>query len=58
MKNLYIAFLLIVFCKLNAQIKIVCEDVKLATKPLPEVTYVKAIETRVGGSFEACEFKP
>lgn len=57
MKNLYIAFLLIVFCKLNAQIKIVCDNVKLATKPLSEVTYVKAIETRIGGRFEACEFK-
>ena len=57
MKNLYIAFQLIVFCKLNAQIKIVCDDVKLATKPLSEVTYVKAIETRIGGRFEACEFK-
>lgn len=56
MKN-YIAFLLIVIFKLNAQVKIVCDDVKLASNPLPEVTYVKAIESRIGGKFEACEFK-
>lgn len=57
MKLIYIVFLLIVFSKINAQIKIVCDDVKLATKPLSEVSYVKAIETRIGGKFEACEFK-
>ena len=57
MKQIYITFLLITFSKLNAQIKIVCDDAKLATKPLPEVTYVKAIETRIGGKFEACEYK-
>lgn len=57
MKLVYIVFLLIVFSKINAQIKIVCDDVKLATKPLSEVSYVKAIETRIGGKFEACEFK-
>lgn len=57
MRKKYIAFLLIVFSKLDAQVKIVCDNVKLATKPLPEVSYVKAIETRVGAKFEACEFK-
>lgn len=57
MKKLFIAFLIITVSQLNAQIKIICDDVKLATKPLPEVSYVKAIETRIGGKFEACEFK-
>lgn len=57
MKKIYTIFLLIAISKLNAQTKIVCDDVTLATKPLPEVSYVKAIETRIGGKFEACEFK-
>lgn len=57
MKKNYIVFLLIGLFKLNAQVKIVCDDVKLATNPLSEVSYVKAIETRIGGKFEACEFK-
>lgn len=57
MKKIYTIFLLFVLSNLNAQIKIVCDKVKLATKPLDEVTYVKAIETRVGGKFEACEVK-
>lgn len=57
MKKIYTLLLFIFMSKLNAQIKIVCDDVKLATKPLNEVTYVKAIETRIGGGFEACEFK-
>jgi len=41
----------------SAQIKIISNDVKLAEEPLSEVTYVNAIETRIGGGFEACEFK-
>lgn len=57
MRKKYIVFLLLALSKLNAQVKIVCDDVKLARKPLPEVSYVKAIETRIGGKFEACEFK-
>ncbi|KFF04636.1 DUF4419 domain-containing protein [Flavobacterium reichenbachii] len=57
MKKTYILVLLIAICKLNAQVKIVCDDVKLASDPLPEVSYVKAIETRIGGKFEACELK-
>ncbi|TCN55423.1 DUF4419 domain-containing protein [Flavobacterium circumlabens] len=57
MKKNYIVFLLIGLLKLNAQVKIVCDDVKIATNPLPEVSYVKAIEARIGGKFEACEFK-
>lgn len=57
MKNFFAIFLLIIISKLNAQIKIVCDDVKLATKPLKEVSYVKAIESRIGGKFEACEFQ-
>lgn len=57
MKNIYILFLLLILSKLNAQVKIVCDDVKLASRPLPEVSYVKAIENRIGGKFEACEFK-
>ncbi|PXY43809.1 DUF4419 domain-containing protein [Flavobacterium hydrophilum] len=57
MRKKYIVFLLLALSKLNAQVKIVCDDVKLASKPLPEVSYVKAIETRIGGKFEACEFK-
>lgn len=39
-----------------AQVEFNCDKVKLADKPLPEVTYVKAIETRIGTKFEACEF--
>ena len=57
MKNFFIVFLLIAISHLNAQIKIVCDDVKLATKPLKEVSYVKAIEARIGGKFETCELK-
>lgn len=57
MKKKYTLFLLIGLFKLNAQVKIVCDEVKLATTPLSEVSYVKAIETRIGGKFEACEFK-
>lgn len=55
MKNLFAAFLLMLFYNQYAQTKIICEEVKLATKPLSEVTYVKAIEKRIGGRFEACE---
>lgn len=57
MKKIFTILFFIIICKLNAQIRIVCDDVKLATKPLSEVSYVKAIETRIGGKFEACEFK-
>lgn len=57
MKKIFIIFLLTAISNLNAQIKIVCDDVKLATKPLKEVSYVKAIESRIGGKFEACELK-
>jgi len=57
MKNIIIIFLLTTFSNLNAQIKIVCDDVELATKPLKEVSYVKAIESRIGGKFESCELK-
>src|ERR1035437_6900747 len=58
MKKLFstLIFLLVVF-SLSSQIKIICNDVELAKQPLSEVTYVKAIETRIGGEFEACEFK-
>ena len=42
---------------LVAQVKITCEDVKLATKPLKEVTYVQAIETRIESTFEACQLE-
>lgn len=58
MKKISIVLLLLsVIFKLSAQIKIECDDVKLAKNPLYEVTYVKAIETRIGEKFEACEFK-
>jgi hypothetical protein len=55
MKKIYIVFSLFTISTLNAQVKILCDEVKLANKPLPEVTYVKAIETRIGSEFEACE---
>ena len=51
-----VLLLLVVFSS-SAQIKIINKDVELAVEPLSEVTYVKAIETRIGGGFEACEFK-
>lgn len=57
MKRIFIIFVLTAISNLNAQIKIICDDVKLATKPLKEVSYVKAIESRIGGKFEACELK-
>jgi hypothetical protein len=56
-KNFSTFVLLLVVFRPSAQIKIICTDVDLAKKPLSEVTYVKAIETRIGGKFEACEFK-
>lgn len=49
-------FLFFIFNILSAQIKIICKDVKKTSKPLPEVTYTKAIESRIGGGFEACEY--
>lgn len=57
MKIKYILLLLVGLCKLNAQVKIVCDDVKPAAAPLSEVSYAKAIEARIGGKFEACDFK-
>jgi len=56
-KVLSILVLLLFVFKPSAQIKIINKDLKLAEEPLPEVTYVKAIENRIGGGFEACEFK-
>lgn len=57
MKKLFSTFfLLISVFELSAQIRIVCDDVELASEPLLEVTYVKAIESRIGSTFEACEF--
>ena len=56
-KTFSIFVLLLVVFRPSAQIKIICKDVELAQKPLSEVTYVKAIETRIGGEFEACEFR-
>lgn len=57
MKKLFsLLVLLFVVFRPSAQIKIICKDVKLAKEPLSEVTYVKAIENRIGGKFEACEF--
>lgn len=49
--------LLLAVFKLSAQVKIYCDDVEMADTLLAEVTYVQAIETRIGGTFEACEFK-
>jgi hypothetical protein len=58
MKKLFSILVLLLFVfRPSAQIKIISKDVKLAEKPLSEVTYVKAIETLTGGGFEACEFK-
>ena len=58
MKKIFSTLVLLLFVfRPSAQIKIINKDVKLAEEPLSEVTYVKAIETRVGGGFEACEFR-
>lgn len=57
MKKIIFLFALIIISKTKAQIKIVCENVKLASKPLTEVSYTRAIEKRIGAKFETCEFK-
>jgi hypothetical protein len=46
-------------CGLNtfAQVEIKCADLELASKPLKEVSYVKAIEERIDSKFEACDIK-
>ena len=38
-----------------SQITIKCDNVDVATSPLPEVSYVQAIEKLVDGKIEACE---
>ena len=58
MKKLFSILILLLFVfRPSAQIKIISKDVELAEEPLSEVTYVKAIETRIGGGFEACEYR-
>ena len=38
-----------------SQITITCDNVDVATSPLPEVSYVRAMEKLVDGKIEACE---
>lgn len=57
MKTILKFFLLFIIVDSYAQVKIVCREVKLATKPLKEVSYEKAIETKIGGKFEAFDIK-
>lgn len=54
-----ISLIIVFFCSLSlsAQIVIRCDSVKCATKPHKDVSYVRAIEMRIGGPFEACEYK-
>lgn len=57
MKSIFTFLSLFLVSNLIGQVKINCNGVKLANKPLPEVSYVKAVEKRIDGQFEACEFK-
>ena len=54
-----ICMCIIAICHLCAfaQIEIKCADLELASKPLKEVSYVKAIEERIDSKFEACDIK-
>lgn len=53
-----VLFLCFITFNLNifGQVKITCNEVKPTNKPLPVVSYVKALEKSIGGSFEACEY--
>lgn len=57
MKLIYNLLPFFLVSNLIGQVKIKCDDVKLASKPLPEVSYVKAIEKRIDGQFEACQIE-
>lgn len=57
MKYFFTLLSLFIASNLIGQVKINCDDVKLANKPLSEVSYVRALEKRIDGQFEACEFK-